>query len=56
MNISRRSLFVIFTALVLAFLGACDRREGIRTSQSAGGPGNAPDSERSPVPSPAPER
>ncbi|WP_153811471.1 hypothetical protein [Terrimicrobium sacchariphilum] len=46
-----KSLFPCL-ALLLSALTGCDRTPGVRTSQSAGGPGNAPDTERSPSPAP----
>lgn len=41
-------------ALIFFTLTGCDRTPGVRTSQSAGGPGNAPETERSPVPEATP--
>lgn len=47
-------ILLSFCALFLLALAGCDRTPGVRTSQSAGGPGNAPDTERSPAPTPSP--
>ena len=41
-------------AMLFLALAGCDRTAGVRTSQSAGGPGNAPETERSPAPTPSP--
>lgn len=47
-----RTPFLLVAAISIISLAACDRTGGVRTSQSAGGPGNAPESERTPSPTP----
>jgi len=45
-----KTMFAFLALASLAAFFGCERRPGIRTSQTGGGPGNAPSSERSPQP------